>query len=112
MLPDLPDFETLRKMAEKDPQALEKLRTDHVNALIDSAPLQQQRRLRGLQFQIDAQRKIHHNPLSACVKISQMMHESFAQLRYALNDATGQEPRRPQQEAVAGNAAQIIELPR
>lgn len=87
-IPELPDFDTLKDLAEKDPDALESLRQVHVNNLIDNAPARHQQRLKGLQFQIDAQRKIHHNPLSACIKISEMMHESFNEMRYLLNSVS------------------------
>ncbi|MGI1678649.1 MAG: DUF3135 domain-containing protein [Cellvibrionaceae bacterium] len=82
---ELPDFDTLKNLAEKDPEALEALRQKHVSSLIESAPAHHQQRLKGLQFQIDAQRKIHTNPLSACIKISQMMHDSFGEMRLLLN---------------------------
>ncbi len=93
MQQELPDFDTLKEMAEKDPQALEALRQQHVDALIESAPSNTRRRLRGLQFQIDAQRSIHPTPMAACIKLSQMMYESFSELRYLLNEFTEQGPR-------------------
>ncbi len=82
---ELPDFDTLKELADKDPEALEALRQKHINSLIENAPQQHQQRLKGLQFQIDAQRKIHNTPLGACIKISQMMHESFHEMRALLN---------------------------
>jgi hypothetical protein len=83
---DLPKFEELINLARHNPEALEKLREKHVEKLIGSAAAACQPRLRGLQFQIDAHRSIHANsPLGSCMKISQMMHESFAELRGWLN---------------------------
>jgi len=82
---ELPDFDTLKELAEKNPDALEALRQKHINSLIENAPPQHQQRLKGLQFQIDAQRKIHSTPLAACIKISQMMHDSFHEMRELLN---------------------------
>ncbi|GAB1263551.1 hypothetical protein NBRC116493_23510 [Aurantivibrio infirmus] len=82
---ELPSFDVLKDMAENDPEGLEQLRQQHVNEIIDNAPEKIQRRLRGLQFQIDAQRQLHPAPLAACIKISQMMYESFSEMRFMLN---------------------------
>jgi hypothetical protein len=83
---NLPKFDELIKLAQDNPEALEKLREKHIENIIDSAAAAYQPRLRGLQFQIDAHRSIHTNsPLGSCMKISQMMHESFAELRGWLN---------------------------
>ncbi|MGH1485061.1 MAG: DUF3135 domain-containing protein [Cellvibrionaceae bacterium] len=87
---DFPNFDQLLKLAKEQPEELEKFRQEQVELLINEAPANSQRRLRGLQFQIDAQRQLHEDsPMGACMKISQMMHESFAELRVWLNDITG-----------------------
>lgn len=87
---DFPNFDQLLKWAKEDPEQLERFRQQQIDSIINSAPEENQRRLRGLQFQIDAQRKLHANsPMASCVKISQMMHDSFAELRIWLNDITG-----------------------
>jgi hypothetical protein len=87
----LPDFDVLATMAQTDPAGLEALRQRLCEELIASAPPHMQRRLRGLQFQIDAQRRLAKTPLQACLKISEMMHDSFAELRAALNQLAGEE---------------------
>jgi hypothetical protein len=94
----LPDFEVLATMAQNDPVGLEALRQRLCEELIASAPPHMQRRLRGLQFQIDAQRRLAKTPLQACIKISEMMHDSFAELRAALNILTGSEQPVPVRE--------------
>ena len=81
MSTELPDFETLKEMAEKDPAALEKLRETLVEELITSSPVEYQRRLRGLQFHVDMERRRASNPLSSCLRISKMMHDSLVHLR-------------------------------
>jgi hypothetical protein len=87
---DFPNFDQLLKLAQEKPEELERFRQEQVELLINEAPVESQRRLRGLQFQIDAQRELHQDsPMGACMKISQMMHESFAELRVWLNDITG-----------------------
>ncbi|MGH1469570.1 MAG: DUF3135 domain-containing protein [Cellvibrionaceae bacterium] len=109
---ELPDFDTLKDLAERDPEALEALRQQHVDSLIENAPARHQQRLKGLQFQIDAQRKIHSNPLSACIKISEMMHESFHEMRILLNDMVDSNINKkdPSNESPSQNPAQVIQF--
>jgi len=105
MSAELPDFDTLLKIAQEDPERLETIRQQATEDLITSAPEAMQRRLRGLQFQIDAQRAIAKTPTASCMKISQMMYESFYELRQALNEATGNaEPLIMESEASAATA--------
>ena len=78
----LPNFDELLRLAKEDPEALERLREDHIAHIIDNCPEQNKQRLRGLQFQIDAIRKTH-TPMGACLKISKMMHDKLFELREA-----------------------------
>jgi len=81
----LPKFDDLLAMAEQDPQALERLRSELVENLIAGAQDEiLKQRLRGLQFRIDLERERSTSPLSACVRLSQMMHESLLDLRDSL----------------------------
>ena len=89
MSKDWPSFDELKALAEQSPEALEAFRTAQVEALIAEAPEPTQRRLRGLQFQIDCQMRRHKTPLGSCIAISQMMHESLLKLNSVLN---GQPP--------------------
>lgn len=86
----LPEFDVLQEMAEKDPEGLEQLRRELCDQLIQNAPAAYRRKLRGLQFRVDMERRRAKNPMSACIAISAMMHDSFDQLRHALNEAAGQ----------------------
>ena len=86
----LPEFDELLKLAENNPEELEKLRRTLVDQVIQAAPERLQRRLQGLQFQIEAQCRIAGSPMAACIKISEMMHDSFSHLRYMLNDHLAQ----------------------
>jgi hypothetical protein len=97
----LPEFDELAEMARQDPEGLETLRQRLCNELIEQAPPHVQRRLRGLQFQIDAQRRLAKTPLQACMRISDMMHESFAELRAALHLLTGADTAQAQREPPA-----------
>ena len=114
---ELPSFDELLTLAKKDPKALEALRTDHINSLIDNASENNQQRLRGLQFQIDAQREIHKDsPMGSCMKISQLMHETFAELRGHLNQLTdSNDPLREfakEAEIIeTGTSAQVLAFP-
>lgn len=80
-----PDHESLAKLARDDPDAYEALRSQLVNDLIDGAPEQMQRRLRGLQFRIDQVRRLAHTPLGATVKIYTLMWGSFLTLNRELS---------------------------
>ena len=114
---DFPDFDVLVKMAQTDPEGLERFRQQEINKLIDSAPESSKKRLRGLQFQIDAQRQIHKDsPMGSCMKISLMMHQSFSELRGWLNQISGtDDPLREQANQIqsedTGAAAKILPFP-
>ncbi len=102
MISELPDFDTLMEMAKSNPEGLAKLREQHIQHLIENATPELQNRLRGLQFQIDAKRKISGTPLNACIEISQMMHQSFFELRKALNEGMeSEQPAQPENTASA-----------
>ena len=85
-----PDFDTLMKMAKNNPEQLEHLLREEVNEVIGSASEQHHHRLRGLQFQVDAQRIIAKNPMDSCIRISQMMHQSLGELHTTLNEFSEQ----------------------
>ena len=101
-----PSSEELEKLATTDPEALEALRQQEVEILIQAAPENMQRRLRGLQFQIDAKRHTSKSPLAACIAISEMMFSSVYQLNDALN-GYGTSQKQPQKTA----KAQVIDFP-
>ncbi|MGB3621990.1 DUF3135 domain-containing protein [Ketobacter sp. MCCC 1A13808] len=85
----LPDFDQLKEMAENNPEQLEQLRIQLCEQVIQDAPEKYRRKLRGLQFRLDMERRKAKSPMAACIAISGMMHDSFDRLRLALNDATG-----------------------
>ncbi len=96
----LPSFERLREMAIQDPDALERLRQEYVEAIINKAPEAYRLRLEGLQFQIDGQRRLSKNPMSACINISKMMHESLYQLREFIDGKAESKPSEQKDDAV------------
>jgi hypothetical protein len=112
------DFDDLAMLAKQNPQEFEALRTKLCNQLIDSAPEPQRRRLRGLQFQVDMERRKAATPMAACIRISEMMHASFDELRDVLNEATGTQNNTPiNRSAVrtktneSKNARRVINFP-
>lgn len=80
------NFDQLVELAAKDPIAFEAYRTEQIEATISSADANNQRRLRGLQFQVDAQRSLQGNAMSSCVKVYEMMQESLSSLNDLLQD--------------------------
>lgn len=79
------DVSEWRALAESDPQEFERRRLALIEELIASAPPDIQRRLRGTQFRVDMERGRASNPLSATLRISKLMWESFSDLREQLN---------------------------
>ncbi|MDX2370801.1 MAG: DUF3135 domain-containing protein [Colwellia sp.] len=88
----LPDFNTLRELAENSPDKLELILRENIAILIEKTSGSHRRRLLGLQFQIDVQRRLAKNPVDSCVRISQMMHDSFIELNRALTNLTKKKP--------------------
>jgi|GEM_PF-2554570 len=83
-------FDELLAMAQ-EPERLEAYRQREVRSIIEQAPDEIRRRLRGLQFQIDAHRtQYNNNPIGACVQLSKMMHESFFKLQTHLSQAASE----------------------
>jgi hypothetical protein len=77
----LPAFEVLVDMARNDPEGLETLRRSLTNAVIATASSEaQRRRLQGLQFRVDVERRRAATPLAATIRISEMMCRSLADL--------------------------------
>lgn len=81
----LPAFDVLVDMARNDPDRLESLRVRLTRDIIDSAPDEQKRkRLEGLQFRVDMERKRSRSPLAATIKLSEMMCHSLAELHKSM----------------------------
>jgi hypothetical protein len=92
---ELPGFDTLRYLAEHDPERLERLRATLTEMLIARSPEESRQRLRGLQFQINARIRLAPNPVAACIAVSSMMHETLDQLQRTLCDGPDDEPSQP-----------------
>lgn len=99
---NLPSFDDMLRLAQHHPEQLEQLRQQLIENLISSAPQDYQRRLRGIQFQVDAERQIASNPMSSCIRISKMMHDCLSELRQCV-DQDIRSPRLPSQSHKSQN---------
>lgn len=84
---DIKDFDEWAALAKSDPEAFEERRRASIEAFIATVPEEHRQRVRGVQFRVDMERSRASNPLSATVRISKLMWESFGELREALNQA-------------------------
>lgn len=74
---DLPSFETLKAMAEEKPEELKALRQALTREVVETAPSEERRRrLEGLNFTIEMNRRKASNPMHSCLLISQLMWDS------------------------------------
>ena len=81
---DMPTFDELRDLAQRDPEGFETLRTELIEDCIRRSSRRNQRRLRGLQFEIEARRRVAGNPMKALLNIQALMHDSLFRLQQAL----------------------------
>lgn len=110
---ELPAFDTLKALADEDPDALETLRNQLVAEVIERAPSHQRAQLQGLQFVLDMERRRAKNPMQCCIRMSQLMHERVDRLRECLRETLyydGLTTVGPQAER--GHNAVILEFPR
>lgn len=95
---DIFAFEEWEALARENPEAFETARRELIESVIVTAPSALQPRLRGLQWQIDRLRELHH-PLGACVKISGLMWQQVVGENGLLENVrrlgARQAPRRP-----------------
>lgn len=101
------DAQRLMDLAKNHPEELERLRLEEIDNLINSAPEHMRKRLRGLQFQVDCKRRLHKNPLGACIEISRMMLDSL----HSLNLAVQGELKSPQGSQRNQVPAAVIRFP-
>lgn len=67
------DFESWAELAQNDPEAFEAKRASLMEEVIAQSPSHYQRRLEGIQFQVDSKRRLAKNPIDALQKIYGMM---------------------------------------
>jgi len=71
------DFDEWAELARQDPVGFEQRRLALIEDFLNQFPNSDQRRLRGLQFRIDMERRRARTPLAACIRISAMMWDSL-----------------------------------
>ena len=81
----LPEFDTLLDMARNDPAALEDLRKKLTeDVLADARDEAQRKRLEGLVFKVNMERRRSSSPMGATIRLSEMMCQSLADLQLAI----------------------------
>jgi hypothetical protein len=86
------NFDEWASLAQTDPAAFEERRSCLIEDHIQNSPYHLQRRLRGLQFRVDMERRRARTPMGACVRISSMMWDALlgeGGLRDSLNTLAG-----------------------
>lgn len=79
-------FDLVMKLYKEDPEKLEEIQKNIVQKFIESAPEENQKKLKGLQFKIDAQRSLSKNPMQSYIKLSQLFWtEGFQKFQDVLN---------------------------
>ncbi|MCR8915422.1 DUF3135 domain-containing protein [Marinobacter panjinensis] len=81
---EMPTFDALKDLAQRDPEGFERLRAAAIEDCIRRSSECNQRRLRGLQFVIDARRRTAGSPMKALLDIQAMMYDSLLGLQQAL----------------------------
>lgn len=81
---DMPTFDELRDLVQRDPEGFEKLRAELIEDCIRRSSECNQRRLRGLQFVIESRRRVAGSPTKALLDIQAMMYDSLLGLQQAL----------------------------
>jgi hypothetical protein len=71
------DFDSWATLAQTDPAVFEQRRLALIEDFLARFPHSEQRRLRGLQFRIDMERRRARTPMAACLKLSAMMWDSL-----------------------------------
>ncbi len=80
------DFEEWAALARRDPAAFEARRLEWCERFIQDAPAHYQRRLAGILFQVNMERRRSANAVDSCVRISRMMWDAFYEMRRELQD--------------------------
>ncbi len=70
------DFDQWADLARSNVDEFERRRVRVIEQFIDSCPSSRRRRLRGLQFQVDAERRRARTPLQACLRLSSLMWDA------------------------------------
>jgi hypothetical protein len=80
------NFDAWMELYKSDPEEFERCRKAVIQSVIKATPKQHQRRLKGLQFQIDMERRRSDSALQSCMRISSMMWDKFDDMRTTLRN--------------------------
>ncbi len=101
------NFDEWMQLAKEDPAAFEEKRQQEIQSVISKGT--SQKRLEGLQWQIDQMRNSSTNPMAACLNISKHMWENVQGedgLVESLNQLTGKAPRKEKSHV----KAEVVQL--
>ncbi len=85
------DFEEWADLYKADPDKFERRRLMWNELIVQSAPEAYQRRLSGLLFQINMEKMRSKNALDSCIRLSELMWNSFNKLKFELSEFTQQQ---------------------
>lgn len=102
------DFDEWAMLARTAPDEFEQRRRAVIESLISRS--NNVRRLRGLQWRIDLERKRARTPLQLCERLSTLMWDSFMDLNHALNTLVGNDCGSTSTSSHSAQSAKIIHL--
>ena len=82
----IPSFEALVALAKENPAEFESLRNQLCQQLLDQAPEHISRRLKGLQFKINMERRRSRTAMKSCLELSRLMNNSLIELEEVLSN--------------------------
>ncbi len=78
------DFDEWVELYRQSPEQFEQRRLNWSRRVIEDAPKSYQRRLSGILFQINMEKRRSSNPIQHCMRISQMMWDKFDEMNSGL----------------------------
>lgn len=85
MASQLPSFDTLMDLAQNHPEQLEAIRRSLSAEIIEQASPRIRRKLEGINFRVDMERRRSRTPLQSCIRVAAMMHDSFCRMQTELD---------------------------
>ncbi len=76
----LPAFDDLVALADKDPEAFERFRQQTCQQFIETIPNKHQHRLKAVQNRVEMELNHAKTPMAGLLRVSSMMHDSFYRL--------------------------------
>lgn len=105
------DFDFWMQLAKDDPKAFESTRQEKIEELINRAPRELRRRLRGLQWQVDQARHLAGSPMASCLAISDMMWDSLHQLQQHQSGLSRLQQGQPLPAVPPASSATVLNFP-